>query len=133
MNSVKGEVPLHLEDGRAFTLLFDMEALIEAEGAYGKPMHVMVKDASSGFMGAIRAMLYGALRAYHSETTLSEVSEMLLSNGEAISAALSKAHEASMPSPTASAEGNGKAPRRPGKTSGANGAKPASNRKVSGG
>lgn len=133
MNMVKGEVPLQLKDGSKFTLIFDMEALIEAEATYGKPMHALVQDATRGFMGAIRAMLYGALRAHHSDVILRDVSVMLAENGDVITEALSKAHEAAMPKSAEAAEGNDQPPHPRGKTSGASGAKRVSNSKASGG
>lgn len=133
-NALKGEVPLKLNDGTHLTLVFDMEAMIEAEGAYGKPMLTMVGDASVGFIGAIRAMLYGALRAHHSDLSLKDVSEMLRENTEVITDALAKAHDAAMPASNGvSAEGKAAPRRRPGKISGANGAKRGSPRKPSGG
>ena len=41
-NAIKGEVPLNLSDGRNLTLIMDMEALVEAESAYGKPLAQMI-------------------------------------------------------------------------------------------
>lgn len=135
-NFLLGEVPLKIADGRSFTLVFDMEALIEAEGAYGKPMHATMIDASKGFMGALRAVLFGAFRAHHPEFDLKAVADLLAENTDAISDALTAAHEKAMPAPTPSAPGNANpAPvrRRPGKTSGGNGAKRTSTRTRSGG
>jgi len=130
-NSIKGEVPLRLADGREFTLVFDMEALIEAEGAYGKPLQVVLSDAEEGFMGDIRAMLYGALRSRHPDVQLKDVSSLLADNTEAITKALTEAHKASQPSTTgASAEGN--VSPQVGKNSGVSGAKRGSTRKASG-
>ena len=69
MNPVKGEVPLKLSDGREFVLVLDFEALVEAESAYGKPLAQVMADAATGFVGATRALLYGALRAKHPAVT----------------------------------------------------------------
>lgn len=125
-NMLKGEVPLNLEDGRKLTLVFDHEALIEAESEYGKPLHKVLQDATTGFMGATAALLYGALRAKHSALSKKDVLEMLFESADAIGEALGKAVEASMPPKSEpSAEGKAKAPRRAGKTSGASGVKPA--------
>lgn len=132
VNPVKGEVPLELSDGTKLTLVFDMEALIEAESAYGKPMHTVLIDASSGFMGAIRAMLYGALRAHHADVSLKDISAMLADNTEAIGDALGRAYEAAMPTGSKTST-EGKARSQAGKTSGASGAKRSSSRKPSGG
>jgi hypothetical protein len=128
-NPIKGEVPLKLSDGREFTLVLDMEALVEAEAAYGKPLAQVMADASAGFVGASRALLYGAMRAHHPSVTLREASALFMQHGEAVSETLTAAADAAMP---ASAEGNvGKPPR--GQTSGGSGAKPAKPKNASGG
>lgn len=132
-NVLKGEVVLPLADGRKLTLVFDMDALIEAEAAFGQPMHITVAHASQGFMGAMRALIYGALRARHPEMTLREVGALLSDNADAIGAALTAALDEAMPEAKPSAEG--KAPavsRRRGGTSGTTGAKRGSTRKRSG-
>lgn len=128
--ALKGEAPLKLSDDREFTLVLDMEALIEAEAAYGKPLEQMMGDAARGFVGASRALLYGALRARHPSITLRDAATMFMSDLEAVTDALGKASEAGFPK--ASAEGNAAAPAQAGKPSGSNGAKPGSNRKRSG-
>jgi hypothetical protein len=121
-NAVRGEVPLKLEDGREFTLVLDFDALVEAEGAYGKPLAQMMGDLSGGFVGSIRAVLWGAMRAKHPDIALRDVSAMVLSNGEAIGTALTAAVEAAFPD--ASAEGKAPAAKaQRGKASGASGAK----------
>lgn len=129
-NVIKGEVPLKLEDGRLLTLVLDMEAFVEAETAYGKPLQQVMADASAGFVGATRALLYGALQAKHPNISLRDASTMFQTDREAVAVALESAAEAAFPKSTAeSAEGNG---RPAGKNSGANGAKRASTRKPSG-
>lgn len=128
MNPVKGEVPLTLSDGREFILVMDFEALVEAEGAAGQPLPNLMAQASLGFVGAQRSLLFGALRRHHSGVTLAECSEIMLSEINAAAPALTAAIEAAFPE---AKEGkDGKNP--PGKTSGANGAKPDSTRKPSG-
>lgn len=125
-NRIKGEVPLKLRDGRELIVVLDHEALIEAEAAYGKSLQALIADAAAGFMGASRALLYGALHSHHPDLSLKDAAKILFENAETAGAALSQAYEASMPDPSkASAEGNGEAKRPAGKTSGANGAKPA--------
>src|SRR6478609_223027 len=121
MNPIKGEVPLRLSDGREFVLVLDMEALIEAEAAYGKPLGKVMADASAGFVGASRALLYGALKAKQPTISLRDASAIFMANGDAVSDALSRAGEAALPE-SASAEGNVESPQR-GKTSGDSGAK----------
>lgn len=133
MNPLKGETPLAIgdgEDAREFILVLDHEALIAAEAAYRKPMAQMMAEASLGFVGAARAMLFGALRANHPKVTLAECGQMMLEHGEAVSEALGAAAEAAFPK-SAKAEGRepGKAPA--GKSSGRNGAKRGSTPKRS--
>lgn len=134
-NILKGEIPLVLADKREFTLVFDMDALIEAEGVYGKPMHQVTADASKGFMGAIRALLYGAMRACHPEMSVADVGGLIGANTLAITQALTGAVDRAMPPPAPKSAG-GKAPvvakRPPGRSSGASGAARASSRKRSG-
>jgi hypothetical protein len=125
MNPIKGEVPLKLSDGREFVLVLDIEALVEAEAAYGKPVAQVMADASAGFIGASRALLYGSLRARHPSITLREASAIMV-DGEHVLDALSAAAEAAMPS-DASTEGNAARPKPSprGKSSGRSGAKQA--------
>src|SRR6478609_4662181 len=130
MNPIKGEVPLRLSDGREFVLVLDFEALVEAEGAYGKPLAQVMADASAGFVGASRALLYGALRAKHPGITLRDASALFLEHADDVSAALEQAATAAFPD--ASAEGNAGSPQR-GPTSGGSGAKRAKKPKPSGG
>ena len=135
-NALKGEVPLVLADGRTLTLVMDFEALIAAEAAYGKPLAVLMVDALGGYVGASRAILFGALRTRHPEITLRAAAEMLASDGAAVEAALDAASAAAFPE--AAAEGGDEknpppvhAPR--GKRSGGSGAKPGSTQTRSGG
>lgn len=130
-NPVKGEVALKLGDGREFVLVLDMEALVEAEGAYGKPLQQMMQDASAGFVGAIRAMLYGALRAKHPEVNLRDASELFRTDMDAVSSALANVSATAFPKAGGGTEGKEPA-HPPGNGSGLNGAKPASTRKRSG-
>lgn len=128
-NPVKGEVPLTLTDGRQFTMVLDMEAMIEAEGVYRQPLARLLVDAASGFVGASRALLYGTLRAHHRDVTVSDAANIIGSDAESVTSALEAAIDAAYPSPT---EGKERA-NPPGKTSGVNGVKRGSSRKPSGG
>ncbi len=121
-NPVKGEVPLVLKDGRYFSIVLDMEALVEAESAYGKPLGKLMADAAQGFMGATAAVLQGALSRHH-QVTRGEVLAMLGTDQEAVTDALSKAGEAAFPEVSAGGNVSG-APAKPrGKSSGRSGAK----------
>jgi len=130
MNPVKGEVPLKLKDGREFVLVMDFEALVSAEAAYRKPLGELMDDVTSGFVGAIRAMLFGALRAKHPKLTLADATSIFMADNDAVTAALEQAATASFPAPDGSEGGNGENP--PGSGSGPSGVKPASIRKPSG-
>lgn len=130
MNPLKGEAPLKLADGRELTLAMDFEALVAAETAYGKPIAHVMLDAQRGFLGASRAFLFGALRTHHPEMTPAEASALILSDGEAVLAALEVATELAFPK---AAEGKqGANPPRGGTGSGGSGAKRASTRPRSG-
>lgn len=126
-NPLKGEVLLRLPDGREFTLVLDHEALIEAEALYRKPLQNLMADAMLGFVGACRALLYGALRAHHPNVSAVEATAMFLGEMEAVSVALAAAAEAAFPKSEGRDGGNPPRPQR-GKTSGASGAKSASSR-----
>ncbi len=120
-NRIKGEVSLKLEDGREFILVADMEALVEAEGIYGKPLGETMADAARGFVGASRAMLYGALRAKHPDITLREAADMLATDSTEVSERLAEAADKAFPDAKGKA---GNAPsRKAGKRSGSSGAK----------
>lgn len=121
-NPIKGEVPLVLADGRKLTLILDMEALVDAESAYGKPMGKMLADAGEGFVGATVALLIGAA-ARRNPISRGEALEMLRVDagavGQALQAAVAASHE------DVSAGGNAAAPAAhpAGKSSGRSGAK----------
>ena len=133
VNPIRGEVPLVVADGRTLTLVMDFEALIAAEAAYAKPLAVVLADAAAGFIGATRAILFGALRTRHPEIGLRGAGELLNSDGDAVEAALTAATDAAFPQAAAEDReaGNVRAP--VGKRSGGSGAKPGSTRTSSGG
>jgi hypothetical protein len=124
-NVLKGEVPLNLSDGRRFTLVADFEATIEAESLYGKPAPQMAQDASAGFIGAIRALLYGMLKRKHPEATPSLAAELIAEHMDEVAAALEAASAAAAPDAAEGKKGGNPRPARRGKTSGDSGAKPA--------
>lgn len=129
MNPVKGEANLTLGDGRNLTLILDFDALVSAETAYGKPLARLMADAAGGFIGAVRALLLGALSRYHPEITPAEAAEIIMSDFDAVGDAMQAATEAAFPSAEGKKSGNALPA---GKASGHNGVKPASNRKPSG-
>lgn len=127
MNPLKGEAPLKLKDGREYTLVLDFEALVEAENAFGKPLPIIMAEASQGFMGAIRALLFGALRARQPDITAVEAAGIIMTDFDAVGAALQAATDVAFPKSEGRESGN-----PAGTTSGASGAKRASTRKPSG-
>ena len=131
VNPIRGEVPLVLPDGRELLLVMDFEGLIAGEALYGKRMPEMIVDASAGMIGAVRALLFGALRTHHPEITPREAGELVRDHGELIADAIERADAAATPPATGAEGGDGANP--PGKPSGASGAKPGSARKRSGG
>ena len=130
-NTLTGETPLTLKDGREFTLVLDHEALIGAEPIYRKPLHQIMADAGLGFQGAIAAIAQAAFLRHHPEVTRSDVLAMIRSDQVALTDALTKAGESAFPDAKDGDEGKDSAARA-GKNSGGNGAKRASSRKGSG-
>lgn len=133
-NAVKGEAVLKLADGRELTLVLDFEAFVSAESAYGKPIAQLTVDARAGFIGALRAMLFGALRAHHSDIDVRGAGEIMQADAAAADAAMEAAARRAYPD--ADPEGDkepGKARPPRGKASGGNGAKSAKTTKPSGG
>jgi hypothetical protein len=130
-NPLKGEAALRLADGRELMLVLDFEALIAAEAAYAKPLHQLMADSSAGFMGATRALLWGAMQGRQGGLSLADAGALLLSDHAAVLAALGAAGEAAMPAAEGDKAGNA-ARRRGGTRSGSNGAKPGSTRRSSG-
>jgi hypothetical protein len=133
VGALKGEVPLTLADGREFTLILDMEALIEAEGAYGAPLAQLMSDTVSGFVRAGRAMLYGAFRAKHPEVSLRDAGVMFGTDSDAINQALERAVIAAFPDPDPDNSEGKDGANPPGPTFGNSGAAPAATKKGSSG
>ena len=133
MNPMLGEAELDLGNGHEFTLVFDYEAMIVAEATYGQPLGVASVHADQGFVGALRAMLFGATRAFHPDLTLAEATDIVFSHAPKVKAALNEAAKNSMP-PDAGKDAEGKEGDNPppaGTRSGGNGVKRGSTRKPS--
>lgn len=125
-NAAKGQVPLKLPDGREFTLVLDFEMRVAVEDQCDKPFDHVAARAIAGFNGAVRALVWGSLRRFHSDLSMEDVTALIESHGAEVEAALVKAAEAA--APDAKPEGkDGKNPPKPrrSKNSGASGAKPA--------
>lgn len=144
-NPVKGETPLVLSDGRAFTLVADHAALVKAAQAHSgstklqRLMHDMQPeldedgdpvldddgDPVKDTMPATAAFLYGLFDAHHPEVTQRDALNMLLAEQERVSEAIGHAVENGMLGEKAT-EGNAKAPKGKtprGRTSGRSGAR----------
>jgi hypothetical protein len=128
-NAIKGEVPLKLSDGREFVLVFDMDALVQAEDEYGKPLPQLMQRVQAGFFGAIRVLFWASMQRHQPGTSMAEVNDLLTEHSDAIEQML-KAYEAAMPAGDGAEGKEGGNPR--GKPSGSNGAKRGSSRKPSG-
>ena len=126
INRVKGEAALALSDGQQFTLVLDFEALVQAEEVYGKPAARLMIDASAGFIGALRALLFGALRRYHGDLTMAAVTAIFEADAAAVEKAIEAAADAALPEATEGRKpGKAQSPTGPtGPNSGGNGAKP---------
>lgn len=133
MNPIKGEAVLALGDGRRFTLVLDFEALIAAEAAYGKPLAMLMADAKAGFIGAVRALLIGALDRHHPDMGPADASAILQSDMDAVGTAMEAAVDAAFPNETGGEDRESGKARPDGKSYGANGARQGSPRKASGG
>jgi hypothetical protein len=127
-NPIKGEVSVDLPGGRKLILVLDMEALIEAEGCYEKPLPQLMADAAAGYVGAARALFYGSLRAHQRSMLLEDATQIFIDNIDLISERLSAAVELAMASAAETPKPNGKKrsaggkARPPGGRSGGNGA-----------
>lgn len=130
-NPVRGEADLKLKDGRTLTLVLDFEAYVAAEAAYGKPLAALTIDAATGFVGAMRAMFFGALRSNHLDIDVLEAGRIMSTDAVAVEAAMELAAKRAYPEEDKE-PGKAESPRH-GKASGASGAKSASTRKPSGG
>ena len=121
VNKIKGETPLVLSDGREFTLILDMEAMLSVEETTGKPLPKVMAQAGEGFMTATAAIALAAFARHHPDMKRSDVLDIMQSDSEALTESLGRAADAAFPKAEA---GNGKAskPQR-GKTSGRSGAK----------
>lgn len=123
-NSVKGETPLVLSDGREFTLVLDMEAMLSVEETMARPLPKVMAMAAEGFLTALAALAQAAFARNHPDIRRRDVMHIMETDSAALEKALGKASDAAFGSGEA---GNAEAPKatpRRGKTSGRSGAKP---------
>ena len=123
MNSMKGETPLKTHDGREFTLVLDMEAMLSIEEKMGKPLPQIMKMAQEGYMTAAAGIAQAAFARNHPELSRADVLEILRTDSTALEKALSDATANAFPKDDGKA-GNGPAKARGSKRSGRSGAKP---------
>ena len=123
VSPLKGEVSVSISGGE-YTLVLDFEGLVAAETAYGKPLAHLTMDAQQGFVGALRALLFGALRRHHPDVDMEAAGKLFLADGKAVELGL----EAAAKLAYSDDEGDkkpGKALRQRGTNSGRNGARQA--------
>lgn len=127
VNSVKGDTPLKLADGREYKLVLDMEALLSVEDATGLPLPRVMARAQEGFMSAVAAIAQAAFHTHHPDVSRAEVLEIQRTEGPALEKALAQAVERAYPKEEGGnapqPKGRPKAKRRASKSSGRNGAK----------
>lgn len=124
-NPLRGEATLDLGDDGKFLLVLDHEALIAAEGVFGRPIELLMLAFRDGMAGAHRAMLWGALRRHHSDVTVERATELVLANRVKVIDVLTAAVIASMPEKAEGKKPGNRKARRAGKSSGSSGAKRA--------
>lgn len=122
-NSLKGDVPLTLSDGREFTLVLDMEAMLSVEDATGSPLPEVMAKAAQGFFTAIAALVQAAFQRHHPEIQRSDVLDMMVTDRDLLAEALGEATDRAFPNKSGSSAGGNGGKRRPGKNSGRSGAK----------
>lgn len=136
-NPVKGDQQLKLKDGRAYTLRLDFDALVRAETVYDKPLKVLMAHAAQERMGAMQALVLGALHAHHPEVEAPEVGKMLMTEPDAVALALGECAKLAFPDAEDGAPPAGEGEESPnpttdGNSSGRSGANKAATRKPSG-
>lgn len=73
-----------LGDGTRLTLRLDHETLILAEEAACVPVKTLLQRLSSGWMGAMRAMVYAMLQPYHPDYDLKRTAVLLTHHAAAL-------------------------------------------------
>lgn len=91
---IRGEATATLKDGRTFTLAMGFRALALASASSGIPaaqiFAVLQKDDGRQMM-ALLALIEGSLKKYHRDIGPDEVDELMLTDSEALSDAISQA------------------------------------------
>lgn len=96
--------------GETYDLLFDFEAIAEAEDAAREPLLFGLQDSDALHprITLIRAMLYGALRRNHPELKFQDACALVtLETAAPIWATVTEAYQAFMPPPAPKQEGAG--------------------------
>jgi hypothetical protein len=84
-NSEKGEVALEV-DGATYTLVMDINALVEFEGLFSTPdkhtpFQELAEKAGRGSLTHMRALIWAALRSHHGEMTLKDAGNLIMRAG----------------------------------------------------
>lgn len=113
-NKAKGEASLTTSAGDVLTLAYNFDALCEVEDAAGKSIGDVLAEISRGSprLTTARALIYGGLREHHPEIELSDVGELLLTDGAAFTGAMEKALSAAFPQAKGKQAANPPKPRR---------------------
>lgn len=76
-NPLKGEIGFELEDGRAFVVVFDIDAICAMEDMRDKPLVQIMAQVVQGRVSYVRDALWAAMRRHHPQVTVTQVGEML--------------------------------------------------------
>jgi len=92
-NPVRGETCFETEDGRAFKVVFDLDAVCALEDLRDRPAAHILTQVVMGRIGFVRDALWCGLRRHHEDLTQADVSAFLLTikdttAGEIVSAGL---------------------------------------------
>lgn len=91
---IRGEVTATLKDGRTLTLAMGFRALALASadtGISAPEMFAVLQEDDGRQMLALLALIEGALKKYHRDISPDEIDQLMLTDGNVLSDAMSKA------------------------------------------
>lgn len=129
VRKLRGEVSLQVEE-QTFQLVYDVNALCAIEDVLDKSvLEVMTTIKGMPKLGLVRALLWGGLRRYHEDLSLSDAGDLVMAAG--MGPALKVVQEgiqAAFPQPTGDAKGKGDPQQTPAVDgTGANSSEPGTN------
>ncbi|QAY77924.1 hypothetical protein [Sphingosinicella sp. BN140058] len=94
-----GTVAHATKDGRTLLFFYDFDALVLAEDAADMALSDLLASMASGSprMKVVRSLIWAGLRTFQEEISLKDVGALMLSEGDALGAAMGKAITAAMP------------------------------------